>query len=95
MMGLERVFLPSAMATMAETMTKANGLTEFVRCSMSGQPDDYQVRSTGAQSSGVLRSLSLGDGLIIGPADTAVLEQGRRVRVVILHGATVGDVPPF
>jgi molybdopterin molybdotransferase len=95
MMGMERVFLPSAMATMAEGLTKANGLTEFVRCSLSGEPDDYQVRSTGTQSSGVLRSLSLGDGLIIGPAETTVLEQGRRVRVVILHGMAAGDVPPF
>jgi molybdopterin molybdotransferase len=95
MMGSERVFLPTAMATMAESLTKANGLTEFVRCSFSGEPEDYQVRSTGTQSSGVLRSLSLGDGLIIGPADTPVLERGRRVRVVILHGTAVGDVRPF
>jgi molybdopterin molybdotransferase len=94
MMGLERVFLPSATATMSETLTKASGLTEFVRCSLSGPPDDYRVRSTGTQSSGVLRSLSLGDGLIIGPADATVLEEGRRVRVVLL-GTAVGDVPPF
>jgi molybdopterin molybdotransferase len=95
MLGLERVFLPTVMATMEETLPKANALTEFIRCSLSGPADDYRARSTGAQSSGVLRSLSLGDGLIIGPADATVLEQGCRVRVVVLPGANVGDVPTF
>ena len=41
----------------------------------------YQARATGSQSSGVLRSLSLGQGLIIAPPDSTTLERGSRVRV--------------
>jgi molybdopterin biosynthesis enzyme len=70
-------------------------LTEFVRCRVESTEDDYRVRSTGTQSSGALRSLSLGDGLIVGPADATVLEQGRRVQVMMLPGTAVGDTLPF
>jgi molybdopterin molybdotransferase len=94
MMGFARVHLPSAAATLAETLRKAAGLTEFVRCSLEGPPEDYRARSTGTQSSGALRSLSLGDGLIVGPPDAEVLPAGARVRVVMLaHDAAAA--PPF
>jgi molybdopterin molybdotransferase len=70
-------------------------LTEFVRCSLEGPPEDYRARSTGTQSSGALRSLSLGDGLIVGPPDTDVLRAGARVRVVMLASDAVASAPPF
>lgn len=95
MMGLERVHLPSAAATLAETTKKAAGLTEFVRCRLEGPPDDYRARSTGTQSSGALRSLSVGDGLIVGPPDTDVLRAGARVRVVLLAPDAGAAEPPF
>lgn len=95
MLGLEHVFLPTTTATMEETLRKADGLTEFVRCNLSGRPDDYRVRSTGTQSSGVLRSLSLGDGLLVGPAETTVLERGRRVQVLLLHSMLGCGEAPF
>jgi molybdopterin molybdotransferase len=95
MMGLGKVHLPSTAATLAETVKKAEGLTEFVRCSLEGSPDDYRARSTGTQSSGVLRSLSLGDALIVGPPDTALLQAGARVRVVMLGSEAAAATPPF
>lgn len=95
MMCSEHVFLPTVTATMAETLRKAHGLTEFVRCTLGGRPDDYRVRSTGTQSSGVLRSLSLGDGLAVGPAEATVLEEGSSVRVILLHGMPASDRTPF
>ncbi len=79
---------------MAEAVTKAPGVTEFVRCTLEGQPEDYHARSTGSQGSGVLRSLSLGDGLIVGPAELSILEQGRRVRVIMLNAARSDAVSP-
>lgn len=94
MMGLERVHLASAAATLGEGVRKAPGLTEFVRCSLLGPPDAYEARSTGTQSSGALRSLSLGDALIVGPADATQLAAGTRVRVVLLGGDAVAT-PPF
>ncbi len=95
MMGMERLFLPNAMATMAEGMRKANGLTEFIRCTLEGPPDRYAARSTGTQSSGVLRSLSLGDALIIGPAEAVRLEAGEQVRVVMLAPDSGSTSAPF
>ena len=95
MMGLERVHLPSAVATLVEATRTASGLTEFVRCRVEGRPDDYRVRSTGTQSSGVLRSLSTGDGLIVAPPDAEVLPVGARVRVVLLAPDAGATEPPF
>ena len=95
MMGYSRVHLPAAVATLVETMKKANGLTEFVRCSLEGPPEDYRARSTGTQSSGALRSLSVGDGLIVGPADADTLRAGERVRVVMLTPDGAAAAPPF
>ncbi|MGH7786290.1 MAG: molybdopterin molybdotransferase MoeA [Candidatus Binatia bacterium] len=95
MMGLPNVHLPSAQATLTDPLQKAGGLTEFVRCRLEGTPDDYRVRSTGTQSSGVLRSLSLGDALIVGPADVTSLPAGARVRVVLLAADAAAAAPPF
>lgn len=95
MLGLDAVHLPAVPALMAERVAKASGLTEFIRCTLDGTPGDYRVRSTGTQSSAVLRSLSLGDGLIIGPPDTAVLEAGAQVRVLLLAPNAGSPVAPF
>jgi molybdopterin molybdotransferase len=95
MMGRERIFLPSVEATLGEEVAKSKGLTEFVRCTIDGAADGYTVRSTGTQSSGVLKSLSLGDGLMVGPAEQAVLPRGTRLRVVVLSAEAGGGEPPF
>lgn len=84
MMGLRAVHLPTVTATMAERVSKAANLTEFLRCSLEGPPHDYRARSTGSQSSGVLRSLSLGRGLVVAPPGARVLEEGARVKVLLL-----------
>lgn len=94
MMGAEQVFLPSLRARMAHSVTKAKGLTEFVRCKLEGAPESRRARSTGTQSSGVLRSLSVGDGLIVGPPDLTVLEEGREVQV-LRFGSDASSTPPF
>ncbi|MGD9763059.1 MAG: gephyrin-like molybdotransferase Glp [Candidatus Binatia bacterium] len=95
MMDLERVYLPTTTATLAETIKKPAGLTEFVRCTLAGTSDDYRARSTGTQSSGVMRSMSVGDGLIVGPPDVTALHSGERVRVVLLAPDAAVAAPPF
>jgi molybdopterin molybdotransferase len=93
MMGCEHPFLPTVQARMAASVPKAKGLTEFVRCTLEGPVDGLRAHSTGTQSSGVLRSLSLGDGLIVGPPDLTVLKEGLAVRVLLLRSET--SSPPF
>jgi len=95
MSGLTDVYLPSTMATLVERVVKSPSLTEFIRCSLEGPPHDYRARSTGSQSSGIMRSLSAGHGLIVGRQDAAALEQGERVRVVLLKPDAGVAAPPF
>jgi molybdopterin molybdotransferase len=93
MQGFERLHLPVVDATLDDTMHTANGLTEFVRCTLEGEPGAYRARATGSQSSGVLRSLSLGQGLIVAPPEVTTIERGSIVRVMLLNG-DAGAVAP-
>jgi molybdopterin molybdotransferase len=93
MQGFEQLHLPTVDATLDATMHTAKGLTEFVRCTLEGEPGAYRARATGSQSSGVLRSLSLGQGLIVAPPDVTTIERGSRVRVMLLNDDAVA-VPP-
>ncbi len=96
MMGREKLFLPVVAATMGEDITKAKGLTEFVRCRVVSSNGHHQVFSTGNQSSGVLSSLSLGKGLIIGPPELPLLPKGMQVNVLVLDPEQFGgETMPF
>jgi molybdopterin molybdotransferase len=96
MMGHEKLFLPVVSAIAGEDIPKAKGLTEFVRCQLAHTDGHYEVRSTGSQSSGVLSSLSLGQGLIIGPAELPLLPKGMHVKVIVLDGDQfAGKEAPF
>jgi len=93
MLGLKQAHLPVVPATAAESIRTAEGLTEFVRCTLAGEPGAYLARSTGSQSSGVMRSMSLGDGLLIAPPEVQTIEAGSPVRVLLLDGASVATPP--
>jgi molybdopterin molybdotransferase len=96
MMGHEKLFLPVVSATVAEDIPKAKGLTEFIRCRLTRTNGHYAAHSTGSQSSGVLSSLSLGEGLIIGPADLPLLSKGMDVKVIVLdNDQFAGEAAPF
>src|SRR5713101_3041507 len=96
MRGQEKLFLPVVSATVGEDIPKAKGLTEFVRCRLVCTNGHYAVHSTGSQSSGVLSSLSLGQGLIIGPAELPLLPKGMSVKVIVLDGDQfAGEEAPF
>jgi molybdopterin molybdotransferase len=86
MMGHEKPFPPVVSAIVGEDISKAKGLTEFVRCRLASVHGHYEVHSTGSQSSGVLSSLSLGEGLIIGAPELALLPKGMSVTVLVLNG---------
>jgi len=94
MQGLERLHWPTIAALADADIHTAPGLTEFVRCVVEGEPGAYRVRPTGSQSSGVLRSLSLGQGLIVAPPEVGVIDAGSAVRVILLE-AEDAATPPF
>jgi molybdopterin molybdotransferase len=96
MLGYTKPFSPVVSAILGEDIPKANNLTEFVRCQLIQQDGQYTVRSTGTQSSGVLSSLSLGQGLIIGPQELTMLPKGMEVKVIVLDGDEfAGEEAPF
>jgi molybdopterin molybdotransferase len=96
MLGYEKLFPPVVSATVGENIAKAKGLTEFVRCRLTSKDGRYTAHSTGTQSSGVLSSLSLGEGLVIGPAEFALLPKGLQVKVLILDSDEfAGSEAPF
>jgi molybdopterin molybdotransferase len=96
MMGHKKIFPPVVSAVLGEDIAKAKGLTEFVRCRLISVNGHYEARSTGSQSSGVLSSLSLGEGLIIGPDDLPLLPKGLHVHVIALdHDLFAREEAPF
>jgi molybdopterin molybdotransferase len=95
MMGLAALHLPSVEATLAHDLKKAEGLTEFVRCRLERRDGSLVAHSTGTQSSGVLRSMSAGQGLIVGAAEVSRLAAGAKVRVILLDNEPASADPPF
>jgi molybdopterin molybdotransferase len=93
MQGLTRLHLPVVSATAVESVRTAEGLTAFVRCTLEGEPGSYRARPTGSQGSHVLRSLSLGDALLISPPGIHTIDAGSAVRVMLLNGDAVATPP--
>ena len=84
MMGHRRLFLPVIEAVLEEDVRKGAGLKEFVRCRLRTENGRLLASSTGTQGSGVLRSLSLAQGLIVGAESVTLLGKGSRVPVLLL-----------
>ncbi len=83
-LGLAQLHYPTIEAIAAEDIGASAGLTDFIRCVIEGEHGGYRVRSTGTQSSGVLRSLSLGDGLLVAGPQVTEIRRGSKVRVIRL-----------
>lgn len=92
MMGMQAIYLPTIIARLQDDLRGAKGLTEFVRGVVEGDAVERRVRSTGSQSSGVLRSLSLGDGLVVVPPESNGIQAGASVNVLVL-GADASAIP--
>ena len=84
MMGHESLFMPVVRAKMAHDVRTAPGLTEFVRCRLDEDNGRFVAASTGTQSSGVLRSLSLAQGLVVAREDQTVLRKGSFAPAILL-----------
>ena len=79
--------VPTFPATCAVRLKKAPGRTEFQRGVLSRGPDgDWQVRPTGEQGSGILKSMSEANCFIILGDTVGNVEPGTRVEVQLLEG---------
>ncbi|MEW6272577.1 MAG: gephyrin-like molybdotransferase Glp [Thermodesulfobacteriota bacterium] len=95
-MGLESVFAPSVEVQMARGVRTARSFTELVRCTLEWRAGSMVATPTGTQSSGVLRSLSLADCLVISPPGQDELAPGARPQALLLgQELTLSPTHPF
>jgi len=87
MMGHSRLFRRMVTAKLAHAVKIRPGRTEFIRVVLERDAaGDYVARSTGTQSSGVLLSMALADGLLVVPAASSGLAAGESAQVQLLDG---------
>ncbi len=75
---------PTVRAVLAETLRKKAGREHYVRVVLAREGDRFLARSTGNQSSGVLRSMALAHGLLVFPAEATELAGGSEAHVIVL-----------
>ena len=84
MTGHARLHRPTLRARLGETLRKKPGRLHFVRVTLEQQGDDVVARSTGSQSSGVLRSLTRAQGVLLFPAEARELCSGEYATVQVI-----------
>lgn len=86
MMGAKRLFRRTVEARLAHAVKIRPGRTEFVRVVLERDRDGFVARSTGTQSSGVLLSMAVADGLLVVPASSEGFAEGEMATVQLLDG---------
>lgn len=82
--GHTRIFRRMLRATLEDTMTKRPGMPHFLRVTLREQDGKWFVSSTGAQGSGILRSMSKAHALAVGAEHLNRVEAGTEVWVMPL-----------
>ncbi|MCA9770873.1 MAG: molybdopterin molybdenumtransferase MoeA, partial [Myxococcales bacterium] len=97
MMGFRTLFRRLVPATITHDIRKPDRMTHFVRVRVEESADGgLTATSTGSQSSGVLRSMSLANGLAVVPDDLDGLKAGDPVEVMLLDaGRLFAEARPF
>jgi molybdopterin molybdotransferase len=75
---------PLLRAVLGETLRKKPGRQHYVRVTLARDGERVIATSTGNQSSGVLRSMALAQGLLVFPAAAAELPAGAEAAVLVL-----------
>lgn len=84
MMGFRSLFRPLLRARLGAPLHKKAGRLHFVRVGLERVGDEVVAHSTGNQSSGVLRSMAVAQGLLIFPAEATELKAGDTAAVQVL-----------
>jgi len=90
MMGHRALHRPTILARLRGRLEKKAGRLHFVRVRLERDGEEVVARSTGNQSSGVLSSLSVAQGLLVFPAEATAIADGERVRVQLLDEDFLG-----
>jgi molybdopterin molybdotransferase len=73
-------------ARSAVAIRKRPGRTEFQRAIVSPGPEGWEVRTTGAQGAGILRSMTEANALLVLPHDQGPVAAGQAVEVWLFDG---------
>jgi molybdopterin molybdotransferase len=90
MQGYTHLYRPSVRAILLEDIKKVSGRKQFIRMQLQRRENLIYASRTGAQGSGILRSMSLADGLAITHEDQEFLKAGDEIEVMLLGG--LGDL---
>jgi molybdopterin molybdotransferase len=78
--------LPMLRVPTGEALKKGKGRTEFQRGTLYCEQGEWRVRATGAQGSGILRSMAEANCFIVLDADCTRVEAGDEVKVQLMDG---------
>lgn len=84
MMGHRQLFRPTIEAVLKEDIQKEPGRRHYIRALVSFEKDRYFVTTTGAQGSGILRSMVRANGLVVIPENRERVKAGEKVVVQLL-----------
>jgi molybdopterin molybdotransferase len=84
MMGKKNLAKPVVEAVLEEPVANTDGRRCYIRAIITKHDGQYYARLTGPQGSGILTSMSLANGLVIVPEDTAGVKAGEIVKVIML-----------
>jgi molybdopterin molybdotransferase len=84
MQGESRLHRPTVEAVLDAPLDKKPGRVHFVRVRLERDGSGFRASSTGNQSSGVMRSMSDAQGLLVFPAEASHLDAGARVTVQVI-----------
>lgn len=84
MMGKKNLAKPVVEAVLEEPVANTDGRRVYTRAIVTKHDGQYYARLTGPQGSGILTSMSLANGLVIVPEDTAGVKAGEIVKVIML-----------
>jgi molybdopterin molybdotransferase len=94
MTGHRNWFRPTLQAKLAEALTKEAGRMHFVRVELERRAGEVFARSTGIQSSGVLRSMTRAQGLLLFPAEATELREGDTATVQVIDAEFFASSQP-
>ncbi len=83
-MGKKNLAKPVVEAVLEEPVANTDGRRVYTRAIVTKRDGQYYARLTGPQGSGILTSMSLANGLVIVPEDTAGVKAGEIVKVIML-----------
>jgi molybdopterin molybdotransferase len=84
MMGHRQLFRPVIDAILKEDIQKRSGRRHFMRAFVAFEKGQYFVTPTGAQGSGILKSMVKANGLMVIPEDREIVKAGEKVKVQLL-----------